>query len=106
MRPNLFLVLLPIIILFIWCIIDGMGNVYTSWGVGFLAGAIACIIAGLAYHICLAVYLSCLFFIGTIYLLVESFRWAHWKGHYYDESQGSSSKPPPNNLIKKMFKGG
>ena len=39
----------------------------------------------------------------TIYLWTESYRWCYWKDVHYNESNGTATTPPPENLIKLLM---
>jgi len=77
---------------------------YGSFSAILFTASITLFIFGIMNSICVFLYLSLALFLVSLYLAIETFRWAFWKEFYYNEVDGYVTKPPPENLILKMIK--
>lgn len=85
-------------ILVMWLIIAIIMVVFYGSVAGVLAaGAVSLYIFG--YTI-----LSIVLAMISVYLFIESGRWAYWREAHYNESDGTINKAPPRNLIKEIIR--
>lgn len=100
--------LIPVIICFITLFVVA---IYRNWWIALFSASVLLFIAGFQPTFCdkrFWIHIASLTsFLASIYTSIEAIRIALWKDKYYhpsDDTIVSDAPPPPENLIKSLFK--